>query len=545
VYGEREFAGRKWKVSIIRKEQSEVQMLIGGMLCVAAFMLLGSAIFWDSITAPIGGHLFTVMQYLRTPDGREVAIASLFLVVAVAWMNGFSRTDLVLAHRSPEWYRKHWFLAKFHHINSEGEMAGIILGLIVLWYLIMNHLLPHDFHWPITESLTLVGIMSAAILCVPRLIPLLGLLERMGGVKAVVFGTSMASAVSGEPAAAVILSRYLKPRIKPENKAKVASGIAATIGSGGGWLPFAAPPILIIWPVLQAEFGWDILTLLKFMIFPCALHCAAVTWRVIKAIEPAQTIEPSEQEEIDFKGLLGPLGLLALVLFHIGVSVYESGVVHSDGHHGPSALVMNLWLVDGLVGLVNILYCKGSFERLIAKKKSDGEALSSAQELEEHENELEVLHEEAFSFTWQPLILGFLLVALEIIGVGGQAAPIALGGLIPSDWSVFPIMMALFFATATVSHFADNALASRVFIIIAIGLREQYGAEVGDMMAVSVAAGALWGGFLMIPANLPNFAIARILGVDPGAWVVGALRWYLSAPVYVAALFLLHLVYLS
>ena len=59
----------------------------------------------------------------------------------------------------------------------------------------------------------------------------------------------------------------------------------------------------------------------------------------------------------------------------------------------------------------------------------------------------------------------------------------------------------------------------------------------GSLLAIAVIYGALYGGFLMIPANLPNFAISRAFHVDSGKWMKNAFGIYWTGIVYAAALF--------
>jgi predicted cation transporter len=92
---------------------------------------------------------------------------------------------------------------------------------------------------------------------------------------------------------------------------------------------------------------------------------------------------------------------------------------------------------------------------------------------------------------------------------------------IPTDMPVLALGIILFISTAVVSHFADNALASRIFVAVIFSM--PVAATNGSFLIASVLIGALFGGFLLIPGNIPNFPIARILSVDSGVWFKSAI----------------------
>ena len=446
---------------------------------------------------------------------HEYTFAGLFIIIsAVMAMNGLAKTDLVLAHRTPNWWRKHPTLKALHFINSEGEMAGIFIGVLTLIVIGITHSadLEH-IHWPIGEAFTLYGIMSFANWTVHHMVAIMTVVEKYTGKLGVVFLGSLLSALTGEPAAAVFLSEYLSDRVTPQNKAKLATSLAGSIGSGGGWLPFAAPPILIIWGILSHEFGWSIVNLMLFIGLGCITHAFVVSLIASKYIK-----DPDEELSTkNLKPALLTFGFLgALVMAHILM-------------HGPV-----MWLIDAIIG-INVSFTlaqlyKDNLMDLVTIKKLKTDEMCRDDEDYEH------MAEKAFSSTFQPMLLAFLLMALEVIGYAAEPFIEIIAKAIPESWPILVTGLFLFYVTAAVSHFADNALASRIFIVVAIAFMGRFGAAVGSFLAIAVVYGALYGGFLMIPANLPNFAISRAFHVDAGTWIKNAIGLYWTGIVYVSAL---------
>lgn len=440
--------------------------------------LLSSWIAWTALFVMVG-----VMLSHGNPLISGVAI----LIAAILGMNGLARTDMWLTSEGPLWWRKHKYLKFFHHITDEGELAGIFVGVVALIMLFVIGDGSH-VHFPYREALTLLGIMSAANIAVRYMIPVMGVIERFFGIKGVIIVGSLLSSLTGEPAASVFLAEYVKKRVDEKDRARVATGLAATIGSGGGLMPFAAPPILIVFSILVSEFNWGIPTLIAFVGAGCVAHVVTASFWFSKYIKPHDEKHP----RLEKKGFLF-LGLMAVVvLWHI---LYPG---------------FALWVFDVILGVTS--WC-------LADKK--------------YANCPEELREEAFTAKWQPIILSVLLVALEIIGVIADPLITSISQQIPTTFPPIFIAFILFFVTAWVSHFADNALASRVFIMVAVVLKSSFGIEVGSVFAASVIMGALFGGFLLIPANLPNFYLARALKVTPGAWVKISWILYPSGIAYV------------
>jgi len=428
-----------------------------------------------------------VMVGVMLSDGSPLISGAAVLIAAILGMNGLARTDMWLTSEGPSWWRKHKYLRFFHHITDEGELAGIFVGAIALIMLFIIGQGSH-VHFPYREALTLLGIMSAANIAVRHMIPIMGIIERFFGIRGVIIVGSLLSSLTGEPAASVFLAEYVKKRVKEEDRARVATGLAATIGSGGGLMPFAAPPILIVFSILVAEFNWGIPTLIAFVGAGCTAHVIVASFWFSKYIKPHEENHP----KLEKKGFLF-LGLMAVVvLWHI---LYPG---------------IALWIFDVMLGITSWY---------LANKK--------------YKNCPEDIREEAFTAKWQPIILSVLLVALEIIGVVADPLITSIANQIPITFPPIIIAFMLFFVTAWVSHFADNALASRVFIMVAVVLKGTFGMEVGSIFAAAVIMGALFGGFLLIPANLPNFYLARALKVTPGAWVKISWILYPSGIAYV------------
>lgn len=441
--------------------------------------IIESWVAWSAIFFMVG---------MMISHGNPLLIGFSILVAAVLGMNGLARTDMWLTSEGPGWWKKHKFLKIFHHITNEGELAGIFVGLIALVTLYFTHGAEH-IHFAYAEAFTLLGIMSAANIAVQHMIPVMGLIEKLFGIRGVIVIGSLLSSLTGEPAASVFLAEYVKNRVKEEDRPRVATGLAATIGSGGGLMPFAAPPILIVWAILSSQFGWGITSLIAFIGVGCIAHVITASFMFKKYIQPHN----GEKTPFEKKGILPLLLLIAVVLAHIF-------------YHG-----LALWVVDGVLGF-SAWY--------LARKK--------------YHNCPEDLREDAFTAKWQPLILATLLVALEIIGIVADPLITAIAKLIPTTLPAVVIGILLFFATTWVSHFADNALASRIFITIPVALIPVLGMSVSAMLAACVVMAALFGGFLLIPANLPNFYLARALKVGPGAWVKISWILYPTGLAYIA-----------
>lgn len=428
-----------------------------------------------------------VMIGVMASKGSPMASGLAVLVAAVLGMNGLARTDMWLTSEGPHWWKHHKYLKFFHHITNEGELAGIFVGVVAAIMLFSTGL-GHEVHFPYKEALTLLGIMSAANIAVRHMIPVMGVIERISGVRGVIIVGSLLSSLTGEPAASVFLAEYVKKRVDEKDRPRVATGLAATIGSGGGLMPFAAPPILIVFAILESEFGWGIPTLIGFVGLGCVAHVIVASFWFSKHIKKHEEHHPRFEKEGFFY-----LGLMAVV---VAWHIVAPGIA--------------LWIFDILLGVTSFL---------MARKK--------------YLNCPEELREESFTAKWQPIILSTLLVALEIIGVVADPLITAIAAQIPTTLSPLIIGFILFFVTAWVSHFADNALASRVFIVVPVVLKATFGAEISSLLAACVVMGALFGGFLLIPANLPNFYLARALKVGPGAWVKISWILYPSGIAYV------------
>jgi predicted cation transporter len=150
-----------------------------------------------------------------------------------------------------------------------------------------------------------------------------------------------------------------------------------------------------------------------------------------------------------------------------------------------------------------------------------------------------------YATRWQPLVLAVLLAGLDLVGRESDPFIQSLAAHLPESAPTVLLACVLWYATAFTSHFADNALASRIFIGVAftIGSHDGRSPEEADLLAASVVLGAMWGGFALIPANLPNFRLAKVFEVSPGEWGRAAVsRLYLSTgwiqPLWIVALFL-------
>lgn len=351
-----------------------------------------------------------------------------------------------------------------------------------------THGLPH--HIPYSEAFTLLGIMSVANATAVHMLPVLEFFARHTGVGGAVFFGSIISSFTGEPAAAVFLSTYVDETVTEENRAKVATGIAATIGSGGGLLPFAAPPILIVWGTLQQKLRWNMLTLFLFIGIPSMLHAAIVARKVRKYLPE----NPVLSDKVTYPVTPGTWKTLGLIGAMVLLNIFSA--------HSPIT-----WAINGSAALACLVFT-------IKQGKH--------------------LHESI-----QPFVLAVLLLALEVVGHEADPLLQALAGMIPPSWPIIIVGLILWYASAFTSHFADNALAARVYIIAALTLGTTI--ETQSFLAGCVVLGALFGGFALIPANLPNFAIAKILKISPKDWATTAVpEYYFSGIVHVACISVMY-----
>jgi len=396
----------------------------------------------------------------------QIIIGALAVLSAVLFMNGFAKTELFLTSRAPSWWSTHPSLKWLHSVSEEGELAGVLIGIIFFICMTQREHAPH-IHLPIAGALALVGIMSAANMAIKKVIPIMAFIERAFGVQIAVFTGALLSSLTGA-AASVFVCEYFKERILEEKKADFATRFAAALSLGNGLFPFAAPPILIVWSLLQEKLGWNIGTLLLFIGIPAAIYAFLMTIKISTLLDERSVMDERIKLSIGYQLPI----LIGIVLGNI--IAYDSIFV----------ICLNV-----AVGLIATINAKGFHGRFGA---------------------------------WA---LGMLLVSLEIIGseAGEFVAWLAVT-MIPTGVSTLVLGLVLFYLSAFISHFADNALASKLVMTAAIA-SPAFGLH-GDFLAISVVIGALAGGFALIPANLPNFPIARILVISPDSWAKSSIKIY-------------------
>lgn len=411
--------------------------------------------------------------------GSSIVLGGLAVSMAVLFMNGLAKTDIFLTQQGPSWWRENSALKIFHHVHDEGELAGIWVGLILLGYLFLSgH--SSSVHLPFAASLALAGIMASANMATKNIIPMLNSIEKYIGVWGSVWIGSMLSSLTGA-ASSVFICRYLVDRVKPKDRPEVATRLAAGIGMGNGILPFVAPPILIVWALVQEKLGWTLLDLFLMVGIPSIIYSGFITFKIKNLV---QNVITSKKENSIFSF---EIGLLLIVLIG-NILAYEN---------------MTMMAINASVAILGI------------KKGTD------------------------FTEKWQPVILGLLLMALEIIG--HMADPFItwlVNVIIPTDLPIILFGIILFILTAVVSHFADNALASRIFVAVILGMPVVV--DSGTFLIACVLIGALFGGYLLIPGNIPNFPIARILSVESKDWFKSAIKIYWTAVLPIAWIVLLY-----
>lgn len=420
--------------------------------------------------------------------GDPVLTGGLALGAILLAMNGLGRTRMWLPVHDEHWWRTHPHLQWLHHTFDEGEFAGIAIAIVCCALIVYRGESPfHDDALAFASGpVTLLGILAAANIAATDMRRLLARLENaVGAMWTLVIGSCLASFAS--VGAAVFVGDYFVERTRQEHRPAVATGLAATIGSGMGLTPFAAPPVLIVWPLLQARVGWSLGTLLALVGVGSLLHVLVSALRFKDLIEPA----PNTPSATGWPR--SALVLLGVVIANIAAA----------GH--PLVLA-----IDVLIGVAGM------------RRGTD------------------------YATRWQPLVLALLLAGLDLVGRESDPFIQALAGYLPASAPTLLLAWMLWYATAFTSHFADNALASRIFIGVAftLGVTSGRSHAEADLLAASVVLGAMWGGFALIPANLPNFRLAKVFAVPPGEWGKAALsRLYLSTgwiqPLWIVAIYFL------
>jgi hypothetical protein len=147
----------------------------------------------------------------------------------------------------------------------------------------------------------------------------------------------------------------------------------------------------------------------------------------------------------------------------------------------------------------------------------------------------------------QPILIGGLLIAIDNIGVLAEPSIIWFGQALPLGWipveSLAVVLgLLLFVITGAISALADNALATKVFILLPITIGAQMvdqgstpmeASLVANAGALGVIVGALTWGWATVQGNLPNFPIKSAFDIDPVYWIkVGlpAYWWTLFVP---------------
>jgi hypothetical protein len=393
-------------------------------------------------------------------------IGFLALMIAVLFMNGLAQIDMLIDEESPNWWKNNKLLSLLHHIHAEGELAGILVGVVLFVYIVAHGHIA-DIHLPIYAALALSGIMAAANIATHKIIPLMNKLERVVGVWGAVWIGSMLSTLTGA-ASSVFVSQYLLPRVEVKNRDEVALRLSAGIGLGNGILPFVAPPVLIVWALLQEKLGWSLADLFMMVGIIGVIYSGFITHNIKNLVTPLNNANGAITSIFSYELLLLLLVVVGNILAY--TTVYM--------------LIFNI-----IVSIIGIFLGKD------------------------------------FNEKWQPIILGTLLIALEVIG--HMAEPFvhhAIMTIVPSGTPILILGIILFFMSAWTSHVADNALASRILVGTLFGMG-YIGAEM-DFLVSSVLIGALFGGFLLIPANIPNFPIARIFSINSGAWFKAGLKIY-------------------
>lgn len=436
----------------------------------------------------------------------SVMAGALALPAMVLAMNTMARTDIAV-WQNPQWWVNHRIFRWLHLVSNEGEYAGIGLGaaFIGLWQALSHHAISAD-EIPFGMGFTLLGIMSAAALVQDSLKPLVMKLEAffegiLGvGKWAVAVVGSASSSFIGEPGGAHVLGNYFRDRTADDKRVVVSTSLAAGVGAGGALLWFAAPPILIVQDKLTSV-GWSLLTLQILVGLPAMLQVATVALRASSNLED---MNPSVVSEGDYS----EVNYWALLVFVVLVSAHI---------FTPTEFMPLVFAFDLAVGMVNV------FEQWTITVEEVGSRGVAG--IDQHD----------FGRIFQPVTLAVLLVVLEMIGhISAPAVEFVGSLLIVAGIEGFVLVLLLFLLTAVVSAFADNALASVVLVMIPLNFMTGGEVHIG---AAAVLMGALYGGIVLPPSNLPNFAFYRIFEVKTSSdWLEGSLGILPSGIVYIGAL---------
>lgn len=428
------------------------------------------------------------------------------LIAMILGMNKWARTDIILRiHR--EWWIDHPVARWAHAVSNAGELAGILIGgiFIASWNTFSGHPIEAEMI-AFGMAFTLFGIMSFASLIQDQITPVLQRIEHYGNkigngrFFAIWFG-SMSASLVGEPAAAQILGNYFVDRVSEESRPKMSGALAATIGAGGALLWFAAPPILIVQARLEA-IGWTLVTLITFVGLPAMVQVMTVSWQARNYAEPLE--KNAKMDPLNWGPLLA---FGALVAAHIAVPLIS---------WIPMEAMAIVYFFDIAVGLLAIA---------IKWQELEEERLGGGGHFDFH----------SFEHIFQPGILAVLLIVLELVGhISEPSVEMMSHEMVSLGLVALGLTIGLFIMTAVTSAFADNALASTVIVAIPIAMLT------GPEQTVGIAAvlmGALYGGVLLPPSNLPNFTLQSIFKVkDSKEWLSGSVPVLPTGIIYILIL---------
>ncbi len=420
---------------------------------------------------------------VQLTHGSAVVSGGLLLLAAIAAMLGFAKADLMIIGRPRTWLREHKSLIRFlHKTTDEGEYAGIAVGVIALGavFISTGHFLIHAS--VVYNCLALLGILAAARIAAPHTQPILRALEYVGGLWLVLVGGGLMASLMG-PAASVVLVKYLEERVRSDKRAELAVKLAAVIGSGNGILPYVAPPVIIVWGVLQTSFGWGLGTYLALVGLPCFIYVLFTSRGALSLMK----------EEARYP-ILKPFGFsdkMALPLLHLGIMI--------TAHIAISENIL-LALVDAATGIANYFISRSRFPR--------------------HDNLPHKVLEDRTKAKWEPIVLAALLAALDVIGTVGAPFVSWAAGFIPLDLPTLAVAALFFLVAAPASGYADNALITKVFAALVVPLiaNGKLSMAAATIIIIAIMLAALFGGTLTPPGNIPNFPIRAALQVESSAW---------------------------
>lgn len=402
-----------------------------------------------------------VAKFFLPVNGLIIAIVSLLLTITSMLGLATSKLSNKLFH--------------------ETELAGIVVGILFLGYFLVHdhHTASHSWH-EITDinnggwksALAVMIIMSLVNIFSKEMFAFLTWIDsklpnnRTGNFIGLVLFQLMSSLIA-QPGTAKMLAEFYLPRVKEGQKNSFGLGLATGIGTGGGFLPFTAPAVAIVWSAMQKN-GWTLGQYFTLIVPALFIHVCWISWRLsgmLRSDLDNQTTKLTTKSTISI--------LFVLIAAIAQITDY--------------ATTVNLILLA--VGTIYLFISKFSIKSSIQG----------------------------------PLMIAFLMLAF--VPIGNICKPIfeQLLQLISSFPFIIMVLLVGFIIKAG-SAISDNALLA----LIGCALPAASGSPV---FTAAVIFGALAGGILLEGSNIPNIPIRQVFAIEKTEWPKESLKWYLPSMV--------------